>query len=79
MGPQFVCGLVRDAGDMKKVLEMVHSQEVPNLVRKIIRFAFRKQWKHRYDSINGTKWMQYILNHEYKVVEVMKLKALKNV
>lgn len=43
MGPQFVCGLVRDAfGDMEKALEMVHSQEVSDLVRKI-RFAFRKQ------------------------------------
>ena len=45
MGPQFVYDLARDAlEDMEKALEMVHSQEVSNLVRKI-RFAFRKQMK----------------------------------
>ena len=45
MGPRVVCDFVRDAfGDMEKALEMVHSQEVSNLVRKI-RFAFRKQMK----------------------------------
>ena len=45
MGPQFVYDLARDAfEDMGKALEMVHSQEVSNLVRKI-RFAFRKQMK----------------------------------
>lgn len=39
MGSQFVCNLVMDSvGHMEEALDIVYSQEVPNLVRKKLDF-----------------------------------------